>query len=641
MINYRMALFLSTLILFHFLQPASASTYKNPVIDAIKRADPACIYYNGKYYMYPTGDSKSYRVYTSTNLMTWSKGKKIFSGTQKVWAPDVFWNKNGDGKFYLYYTEEDGIGVAVSDQPDQRFKRITKLTSRAIDAHMYEDTKDGNLYLYYRNLRTKEIEVQPMANVTTKSGNPISVLKITEPWEKTVIEAPYMIKHKGTYYLIYSGGFATSRLYSVGYATSRSPRGPFIKYEKNPIISTQNDNIFGPGHGDVVKDKSGNMWHVYHQKNGPIPGFDRKICIDPLWFDSNKVLHGASTWGTVEKGPDMTGCVDPNDWPESEKILENRAPEGMDDHRVTTKKVAKRIDVLANDSDPDGNPIFISSFTQGSNGNVVSSGNGTLTYMPNLGFTGIDHFTYRISDGDKEDPAIVTVTVNPLKPGRNNPFLHLKFAKNGGQIAFDSSGKNNHGTLKGTDFSNHSRVTGPSGTGKAVTFDGTDDYITMGNSRHWKLADTDHSIVLWFKHGSQEGPARLLTCETGGKPGAGYVLKTQRDGILKFLTRTDGGNYGRVISPVRLDDDGWHHAAVVVDTSTKSVELYIDGINVDSDTYTGNLVDYSEDDLIIGGRSSQYFYKGSIDDVRIYHRALSSTEIQQLLTHLQQPCDEL
>ena len=640
MINYKMALFLSTLILFHFFQPASASTYKNPVIDTIKRADPACIYYNGKYYMYPTGDSKSYKVYTSTNLMTWSEGKKIFSGTEKVWAPDVFWNKNGDGKFYLYYTEEDGIGVAVSDQPDQRFKRITKLAHRAIDAHMYEDTKDGNLYLYYRNLRTKEIEVQPMADVTTKNGNPIPVLQITEPWEKTVIEAPYMIKNRGTYYLIYSGGFATSRLYSVGYATSRSPRGPFTKYEKNPIISTQNDNVFGPGHGDVVKDKGGNMWHVYHQKNGSIPGFDRKICIDPLWIDSNKVLHGASTWGTVETGPDMTGCLDPNDWPESEKFSENRAPEGIDDNKVTTENASRKIDVLANDSDPDGDSFFISSFTQGSNGNVTDNGDETLTYTPNLGFTGIDYFTYKISDNDKYDTVIVTVTVNSITP-RNDQVLHLKFAKNGGQTAFDSSGKNNHGTLSGINFSNESRIAGPSETGTALTFDGTDDYINMGNHSDWNLTETDHSIALWFKHGSQKGHTRWLTRETGGKPGAGYVLKTQSDGILRFLTRTDSGNYGRVTSPKPLDDDGWHHAAVVVDTNTKSVDLYIDGIAVDSDTYTGNLIDYPENELIIGGRSSQYFSKGSIDDVRIYHKALSPAEIQQLLTHIQQPCDDL
>ena len=380
------------------------------------------------------------------------------------------------------------------------------------------------------------------------------------------------------------------------------------------------------------------MWHVYHQKNRSVPGFDRKICIDPLWFDSNKVLHGVSTWGSTETGPDMTDCLDPNDWPESEKFSENRAPEGRDDLRVTTENVSRKIDVLTNDSDPDGDSFFISSFTQGASGSIEDNEDGTLTYMPDLGFTGIDSFTYRITDGEKNDTVMVTVKVNSLTH-RNGPVLHLKFAKNAGNLAFDSSGNNNHGNLSGIDFSNHSRVSGPSGTGTALKFDGTDDYITMGNLNDWNLADTDHSIALWFKHGPQNGPTRLLTRETGGNPGAGYVLKTQIDGFLKFLTRTDGGNFGAVISPMSLNDDEWHHAAVVVHRSTKSVDLYIDGLKVDSDTYTGNLIDYSKD-LTIGGRSSQYFYDNSIDDVRIYHTALSSAEIQQLLIHIQQPCHE-
>ena len=66
-------------------------TYVNPVIKTLGLADPSVIYYKGKYYLYPTGDSRSYDVYISNNLVNWEKGPKVFKSDEgKVWAPDVF-----------------------------------------------------------------------------------------------------------------------------------------------------------------------------------------------------------------------------------------------------------------------------------------------------------------------------------------------------------------------------------------------------------------------------------------------------------------------------------------------------------------------------------------------------------------------
>ena len=92
-----------------------------------------------------------------------------------------------------------------------------------------------------------------------KNGEPVEIIKPAEPWEKKphpVTEAPWMLKHKGIYYLIYSGGGADTQDYAIGYATAKSPIGPFTKYPGNPIIK-KGTRVFGPGHISVIQTGDG------------------------------------------------------------------------------------------------------------------------------------------------------------------------------------------------------------------------------------------------------------------------------------------------------------------------------------------------------------------------------------------------
>ena len=145
-----------------------------------------------------------------------------------------------------------------------------------------------------------------MANPLQPIGEPVSIIAPTEPWEMqgmNITEGPAsVIKYQGIYYLLYSGSAAYTQYYAVGYATASSPLGPFTKYQGNPIIKG-GDGIYGPGSGSVTRDAAGNLWYVYHQKQGAADGWDRFICIDPLWFDSNGVLHGKATRGTPQPAP--------------------------------------------------------------------------------------------------------------------------------------------------------------------------------------------------------------------------------------------------------------------------------------------------------------------------------------------------
>ncbi len=91
----------------------------------------------------------------------------------------------------------------------------------------------------------------------------------------------------------------------------------------------------------------------------------------------------------------------------------NNAPSAANDAITTNENTAVNINVLANDSDADGDTLTISSVTNGSNGTAVID-NGKVVYTPDTGFTGTDSFTYIISDGTDTATASVTVTVNKL-----------------------------------------------------------------------------------------------------------------------------------------------------------------------------------------------------------------------------------
>jgi hypothetical protein len=102
----------------------------------------------------------------------------------------------------------------------------------------------------------------------------------------------------------------------------------------------------------------------------------------------------------------------------------NRAPTAANDSATTTAGVAVTIDVLANDTDPDGDALSIASVTEPTNGTATVE-NGRVVYTPNAGFVGSDSFTYTITDG-KGGSATATVTITVTdQPGDGSSSLYL------------------------------------------------------------------------------------------------------------------------------------------------------------------------------------------------------------------------
>jgi|GEM_PF-1247577 len=101
----------------------------------------------------------------------------------------------------------------------------------------------------------------------------------------------------------------------------------------------------------------------------------------------------------------------------------NQAPVAVNDSATTSAGQAVTFNPLSNDSDPDGDTLVISSVGAAANG-IVTKTNNAITYTPANGFTGVDSFTYTISDGrGGTKTATVTVTVTAASTNVRNEFV--------------------------------------------------------------------------------------------------------------------------------------------------------------------------------------------------------------------------
>lgn len=96
----------------------------------------------------------------------------------------------------------------------------------------------------------------------------------------------------------------------------------------------------------------------------------------------------------------------------------NLPPQAAADFATTTEDTPVVIDVLANDSDPNGDALSVSAAGPASSGTVAINGDDTVTYTPNAGFSGLDTFAYEVSDGELTATAVVEVTVTDGTAGR-------------------------------------------------------------------------------------------------------------------------------------------------------------------------------------------------------------------------------
>jgi hypothetical protein len=137
-------------------------------------------------------------------------------------------------------------------------------------------------------------------------------------------------------------------------------------------------------------------------------------------------------------------------------------PVAVDDSATVTEDgPATAIDVLANDTDPDGGPITIMAKTDGAHGTVTITGGGTgLTYQPAANFCGSDSFTYTLNGGSTATVSVTVTCVDDPPTAVNDSATMLEDAAatavdvlandtdiDGGPIAITAKTDGAHGTV--------------------------------------------------------------------------------------------------------------------------------------------------------------------------------------------------
>ena len=201
-----------------------------------------------------------------------------------------------------------------------------------------------------------------------------------------------------------------------------------------------------------------------------------------------------------------------------------------------------------------------------------------------------------------------------------NLVLYLPLEEGSGTMTKDLSGWGNHGTL----------VNGPTWTtgrvGKCLSFDGSDDYVRCAIFNG--VPSYYLTVCAWIKTSSTSEQSILTQGRSPSNYSNVYNFKVKNN-KLQFWDYT-GTAYGfneSQYSNTTVTDGNWHFVCFVKNGTSGT--YYLDG-NADGTPTAAINVSYVNNDFVIGRdyRDNVYPFIGLIDEVRIYSRALSASEIQ-------------
>ncbi len=216
----------------------------------------------------------------------------------------------------------------------------------------------------------------------------------------------------------------------------------------------------------------------------------------------------------------------------------------------------------------------------------------------------------------------------------NSPPIHLKISasSNTGLVGYwkmddddanatvtDQTGVND-GTFSdanGTATTAYHHTAGKVGTG-ALSFDGVDDYVDMGNASGFALTGSS-TVLVWVKADTAAGNAKW----PGVIDKTNWSIRFQQNSSNIYAKAVIGGV--KIGPEVTLTLNTWYLIGLTNDLT--NMTFYVNGVDEGS-IASGGGYDTHTDSLVIGDHSaSSYPFDGLIDEVRIYNRALSATEI--------------
>ncbi|MBI5153458.1 MAG: laminin G domain-containing protein, partial [Parcubacteria group bacterium] len=202
------------------------------------------------------------------------------------------------------------------------------------------------------------------------------------------------------------------------------------------------------------------------------------------------------------------------------------------------------------------------------------------------------------------------------------------FDEEGGTVATDSSGNNNPGALVGGP----EWVMGKSG--KALSFDGVDDYVDIGDKATLDNFQ-DMSISLWLQTNVSQIGVLVNKYENGANNGYYLAIGNKFSSSDKITFFVDGSSEDKFFTDNGVINGQWHHIAAVYKSGV-GPKIYIDGSE-----QSGSREGVAQSSIgTAPGRSFRigqyspggynFYYKGLMDEVKVYNRALTSSDVGAL-----------
>jgi GH43 family beta-xylosidase len=323
--------------------------YTNPVYPDYF-ADPYVWRHDGSYFAIGTGPAEAsgalapsgggagvFPLLRSETLVDWrpagfALARPSASLGDTFWAPEVV---HCEGRWLLYYSVGHGdsrhqLRVATSADPLGPYEDCAQLTDPdevpfAIDPHPFQDI-DGRWYLFHardflepvdeegRPARTgTALVVQPLDTMTRLlPGSCRTVARPRHDWQRFAagramygrvfdwhtLEGPFLLRHEGRYFCLYSGGCWQTPSYGVDYVAADSVMGPYrddAAAEGPRVLRSVPGHVLGPGHCCVTLGPDGTTRYlVYHAWDASRTA--RRMCVDELGWGPEGPRSPGPTW---------------------------------------------------------------------------------------------------------------------------------------------------------------------------------------------------------------------------------------------------------------------------------------------------------------------------------------------------------
>jgi hypothetical protein len=233
----------------------------------------------------------------------------------------------------------------------------------------------------------------------------------------------------------------------------------------------------------------------------------------------------------------------------------------------------------------------------------------------------------RARDGANNTALAANVTIVVLNTAPTGLIAAYSFNQGSGTTAVDGSGNGITGTLNGATWTTAGEY------GNALAFNGASSFVDLGIPPLLQNTGSMTWAAWVFATATPANDGQIISQSASG---GGWQLKTTPDtGPQTFGVKVTGstGQAYRYSKTVRALNT-WYHVAGVYNATTKSLDIYVNGV-LDDGTLLGTVPAaqvLQNTNVNIGRRNGGYYFSGVIDEVRVYNRALSASEIQTIMT---------